>query len=454
MGTSTNLLVNAVATDLGATKLGFFEFSMLGLIFLTISVIYLTITIRWLPWDKQKNFSEDYKIDNYITQITINKDSDLIGKTIGETFFYNKNGISLLKLTRNKKVLSLPGKHTALKQDDKLLITTDLENLTKLNNSENLTIYQEKFHQDKVEYEHNKGEKTKDSDTIFVELLMLPGASLLGKKLGVLYRYITNYAVPIAIKKHITYNKFKKRLFYNSNKNNVVLEVGDRLLVKVGRENIQSLEIIENIVILKELEPLEDSKQFKKYFSLFVLLGVITLAASGLLTILVSSLVGVTVLLLTNNLDLNNVYKKVNWQIFFLLAGMIPLGIAMHNSGADMWISEKLLGFLSGQSELIIIGTLFLATMIMSGVISNNATAIIMTPIAISLAQGLNMDFKAFILAIMFAANFSFFTPIGYQTNTLIYGIGNYKFKHFFLIGGLLSLILWIVATLLLTKLY
>ena len=133
---------------------------------------------------------------------------------------------------------------------------------------------------------------------------------------------------------------------------------------------------------------------------------------------------------------------------------MIPLGIAMHNSGADMWISEKLLGFLSGQSELIIIGTLFLATMIMSGVISNNATAIIMTPIAISLAQGLNMDFKAFILAIMFAANFSFFTPIGYQTNTLIYGIGNYKFKHFFLIGGLLSLILWIVATLLLTKLY
>lgn len=454
MGTSTNLLVNVVATDLGATKLGFFEFSMLGLIFLTISVIYLTITIRWLPWDKQKNFSEDYKIDNYITQITINKDSDLIGKTIGETFFYNKNGISLLKLTRNKNVLSLPGKHTALKQDDKLLITTDLENLTKLNNSENLTIYQEKFHQDKVEYDHNKGEKTKDSDTIFVELLMLPGASLLGKKLGVLYRYITNYAVPIAIKKHITYNKFKKRLFYNSNKNNVVLEVGDRLLVKVGRENIQSLEIIENIVILKELEPLDDSKPFKKYFSLFVLLGVITLAASGLLTILVSSLVGVTVLLLTNNLDLNNVYKKVNWQIFFLLAGMIPLGIAMHNSGADMWISEKLLGFLSGQSEVIIIGTLFLATMIMSGVISNNATAIIMTPIAISLAQGLNMDFKAFILAIMFAANFSFFTPVGYQTNTLIYGIGNYKFKHFFLIGGLLSLILWIVATLLLTKLY
>lgn len=454
MGTSTNLLVNAVATDLGATKLGFFEFSKLGLIFLIISVIYLTITIRWLPWDKQKNFSEDYKIDNYITQITINKDSDLIGKTIGETFFYNKNGISLLKLTRNKKVLSLPGKHTDLKQDDKLLITTDLENLTKLNNSENLTIYQEKFHQDKVEYEHNKGEKTKDSNTIFVELLMLPGASLLGKKLGVLYRYITNYAVPIAIKKHITYNKFKKRLFYNSNKNNVVLEVGDRLLVKVGRENIQSLEIIENIVILKELEPLEDSKPFKKYFSLFVLLSVITLAASGLLTILVSSLVGVTVLLLTNNLDLNNVYKKVNWQIFFLLAGMIPLGIAMHNSGADMWISEKLLGFLSGQSEVIIIGTLFLATMIMSGVISNNATAIIMTPIAISLAQGLNMDFKAFILAIMFAANFSFFTPIGYQTNTLIYGIGNYKFKHFFLIGGLLSLILWVVATLLLTKLY
>jgi di/tricarboxylate transporter len=184
-----------------------------------------------------------------------------------------------------------------------------------------------------------------------------------------------------------------------------------------------------------------------------VLLAVIAMAATGLLSILVSAITGVAALLVTNTLDLNNVYKKINWQIIFLLAGMIPLGIAMHNSGADMFISKQLLGFLEDQPKIIIIGTLFLVTMLMSGIISNNATAIIMTPIAISIAQGLNLDFKPFILATMFAANFSFYTPVGYQTNTLIYGIGDYKFKHFFVIGGVLSLILWVVATLLLTKL-
>ncbi|MDY7394452.1 SLC13 family permease [Aureibaculum sp. 2210JD6-5] len=453
MGTSTNLLVNSVAIDLGATRLGFFEFSMLGLIFLGISIIYLTIIIRWLPWDKQKNFSEDYKINSYITQIKINKDSDLIGKTIDETFIYNEEDISLLKLTRNKKAHNSPGKYITLKENDELLITTDLENLTKLNDSKHLTIHQEKFIQRNGEKLNDNTEKPKDDDKVFVELLMLPGALLLGKKIGELYNFMITDAIPIAIKKRKTFN-INERLFLDRNKDNITLEAGDRLLVQLERENVQSLEEIENIVVLKELESLQVVKPFKKYFSLIVLLGVITLAATGILTILVSALTGVAVLLLTNTLDLNNVYKKVNWQIFFLLAGMIPLGIAMHNSGADTWISEKLLGFLSGQSKIMVIGTLFLATMVMSGVISNNATAIIMTPIAISVAQGLNMDFKAFILAIMFAANFSFFTPVGYQTNTLVYGIGDYKFKHFFLIGGLLSLILWITATLLLTKYY
>ncbi|WP_245726536.1 SLC13 family permease [Pricia antarctica] len=205
-------------------------------------------------------------------------------------------------------------------------------------------------------------------------------------------------------------------------------------------------------MILQEFEGTNVVSQFKRYFSLSILLLVIILASTGLLSIMVSALTGVCLLLLTGNLDLTTVYKKVNWQIFFLLAGMIPLGLAMNNTGTDMWISEQLLGFLSGRPNWVVTGTLFLVTMLMSGVVSNNATAIIMTPIAISVAQGLELDFKPFILGVMFAANFSFFTPVGYQTNTLIYGIGNYKFKHFLLIGGFLSLLLWVVATFLLTE--
>ncbi len=454
MGTSTNLLVNSVAKDLGADKLGFFEFTMLGLVFLSVAIVYLTLALRWLPWGKTQNIKEDYDIKNYITSILIKEGSKLVGKKIEETFLFNHSEISLLKLTRNNRVHNSPGKYITLKTNDELLVMCDLKNLSRLNESENLGINENQYwDREKDDTKEDPTSKPSELDErIFVELLMLPGASLLGKTLGNLRRYMLQDAIPIAIKKRKTLTNISERLV-RSSANRLVLKPGDRLLVEVERQNLHSLEAIENVILLQSFDTVNRESPFKRYFSLAVLVLVIALAATGVLSIMVSALTGVCLLLLTNNLDLNVIYKKVNWQIFFLLAGMIPLGIAMHNTGADMWVSSKLLGFLEGQSNIVIIGTLFFITMVMSGVVSNNATAIIMTPIAIAVAQGLKLDFKPFILAVMFAANFSFFTPVGYQTNALIYGLGNYKFKHFLLIGGVLSLILWVLGTLLLTKL-
>lgn len=451
MGTSTNLIVNSVSTNLGAEKLGFFEFSFLGIIFLVIAVVYLTVTLRWLPWSTNTNLNQDYKIDSYITKVRINPDSELVGKKIIDSFLYNNPEVSLLKLTRNYQVHSSPGKYITLKADDELLLMCNLENLARINTSENLSIVEEPS-TEKDDTIAGENEKPQDMEQrVFVELLMLPGASLLGKTLGSLRSFMMQDAIPIAIKKRKTLVNSEERMV-RSNKNRLKLKTGDRLLIEISKEKLYTLENMENVVILQEFDGVQGVSKFKTYFSLGVLIVVIGLAATGLLSILVSALAGVSLLLLTKNLDLNTVYKKVNWQIFFLLAGMIPLGVAMHNTGADMWISEKLLYLLSGLPHYAIIGTLFLVTMLISGVVSNNATAVIMTPIAISVAQGMNLEFKPFILAIMFAANFSFFTPVGYQTNTLVYAIGNYRFKHFLVIGGFLSLILWLTATFLLTK--
>ncbi len=452
MGTSTNLIVNSVARDLGAERLGFFEFSLLGLIFLGISIVWITFSLRWLPWGTNKNLSDDYQINNYITLVTVNDTSTLVGKTIEESFLHDNSEISLLKLTREDRIHNAPGKYITIKAGDALLLMCDIDNLTRLNESKEFTIRERQYSPEGEQDGEEESEQTDFDKRVFVELLMLPGALLLGKTLGNLRRYLLQNIVPIAIKKRKTLTNLSDRLV-RSSKNKLVLKAGDRLLVELDKENLRSLELMENVVILQEYERSTGVTRFKRYFSLGVLLLVILLAASGLLTILVSALTGVCLLLFTKNLDLNRVYNKVNWQIIFLLAGMIPLGVAMHNTGADMWISEQLLDLLGGQSNVIIIGTLFFVTMVMSGVVSNNATAVIMTPIAIAVAQGLELDFKPFILAIMFAANFSFFTPVGYQTNTLIYGIGNYKFRHFLLIGGVLSIILWLLATYLLTRL-
>ena len=362
MGTSTNLLVNSVAKDLGADKLGFFEFTMLGLVFLSVAIVYLTLALRWLPWGKTQNIKEDYDIKNYITSILIKEGSQLVGKKIEETFLFNHSEISLLKLTRNNRVHNSPGKYITLKTNDELLVMCDLKNLSRLNESENLGINENQYwDREKDDTKENPTSKPSELDErIFVELLMLPGASLLGKTLGNLRRYMLQDAIPIAIKKRKTLTNISERLV-RSSANRLVLKPGDRLLVEVERQNLHSLEAIENVILLQSFDTVNRESPFKRYFSLAVLVLVIALAATGVLSIMVSALTGVCLLLLTNNLDLNVIYKKVNWQIFFLLAGMIPLGIAMHNTGADMWVSSKLLGFLEGQSNIVIIGTLFLS---------------------------------------------------------------------------------------------
>ena len=194
------------------------------------------------------------------------------------------------------------------------------------------------------------------------------------------------------------------------------------------------------------------TSKFKRNITFSILLLVIGLAATSIVPIITSALIGCALLLVFNCITLGNIYKKVNWEIIFLLAGMIPIVIAMANSGADKFLTANLLELCMGQKPYFVIGILFLTTMIISGFVSNNATAIIITPIAIALAQGMNLPVKPFILAVLFASNFSFFTPMGFQTNTIIYGLNIYKFKHFFVIGGILSIVLWIVATFVLSS--
>jgi di/tricarboxylate transporter len=256
-------------------------------------------------------------------------------------------------------------------------------------------------------------------------------------------------AIPIAIKKRKNLRYFRERL-YMDDTDITQLKVGDRVLVEIDQDGIEEFDFYDNIAVLQQYEAPEITRSAKRNLSLGILAGVILLSASGLLHILTSALAGAMALLLTNCISLQSVYKKLNWQILFLLAGMIPLGIAMHNTGADHWIAEQLLGMMYGEQPVFSLGLLFLATMLLSSIVSNNATAIIMTPIAISLASDMDLPIKPYILAVMFAANFSFFTPIGYQTNSLIYSIGIYKFRHFLILGGILSLLLWVMATLLL----
>ncbi|MGY5847329.1 SLC13 family permease [Salegentibacter sp. HM20] len=446
MGTSTNLIVNAVAVNRGVERFSFFEFSWYGLIFMAITIVTVSLLIRFLPSKKPSHYTDVYDLDEFITKIIIQQDSELVGKNIMDTFFYRNPNIEVLRLKREGIINDKPGKYTSIRPGDEFLLRCNLENLLKLKESEGISVLKDR----KITQFRAEKDEELDENVEILELLILPNSPLVGKQLKSVGSFELRGAIPLAIRKRRNFINPKRRI-YDKSKDQIELRVGDRLLVEATESVMEELQQIENVTILQEHNDIEVSTRRKRYISLGILLLVIGLAASGVFPILKAALFGCFLMIFFKCIDLGKIYTRVNWQIIFLLAGMIPLGVAMSNTGADQWISEQLLALFTEQTNIVVIGILFLVTMLMSGFVSNNATAIIITPVAITIALSLKMDPKPFILAVLFAANFSFFTPVGYQTNTIIYGMGIYRFRHFFIIGGILSLLLWIVGSLLLS---
>ena len=445
MGTSTNLLVNSVAKKLGAETFTFFEFSIYGVILLVVGIVFMTFASRWLPKSTIDESVEANIENTFLFTLTVKEDSKLVGTTISDAKFYNNPDIRVLKLIRNDIVNDSPGRNTTLRANDKLMVLSDVKTYASISTEDfTLTAENELSLPDDLEKDHD------DNAFSYVELLILPGSEFIDKSFAEVKNLLFNVARPLGIQNR---KNFQKGLRLNLPKiiKSTNLQAGDKLLLKAREDDMKYLYSIDNTIVMRHHEESYKINPYKRAISLFSLFMVIGLAASGVLNILTSALTGVALLLITDCINLSKIYKKVNWQIIFLLAGMIPLGIAMHNSKTDQWISNHLLELLMGQNSILILGILFGITMFLSGFMSNNATAVIITPIAITLAAGLDLPAKPFILAVMFAANFSFFTPMGYQTNTLIYGTGAYRFKHFVIIGGLLSVVLLVVGTLLLS---
>jgi len=449
MGTSTNLIVNAVAVKRGVERFGFFEFSWLGIIFMCITILVVSLMARFLPKKKTNDLNAVYKLDEFITKGIVSEQSNLIGKNLQDIFGFEKDSIEVIRLKRKGVINDHPGKYTTLKQGDQLLLRCSIEKLMELKETGDLTIIK---NSDSRAIKPIVQEASEIEENIqLVEILMLPNSPLIGKSIKTVGWYDLHGAVPLAIRKRRNFRNPNRRIF-NKKSDDIELRVGDRLLVEVTQNDLDELRKMDNISILQNHEEVRKTNKNKRTLSLGILILVIALSAFSIFPILKSAFIGCVLMILFKCIDLGKIYSQVNWQIIFLLAGMIPLGVAMSNTGADDWISTNLLLLFEGKPNYSIIGLLFLVTMFLSGFISNNATAIIIAPIAITIATKLNLDPKPFILAVLFASNFSFFTPVGYQTNTIIYGMGIYKFKHFLIIGGALSIVLWITATFLLSK--
>ncbi|MCB1023223.1 MAG: anion permease, partial [Acidobacteria bacterium] len=227
------------------------------------------------------------------------------------------------------------------------------------------------------------------------------------------------------------------------------LNAGDALLLEVKKDRYNQLRQNPSFVIISEIEQ-ERFRKRKLIPAIVIVLGVVLTATFGILPIVVSSIVGSLLLVLVGCITMEEAYKAIEWRIIFLLAGVLTLGVALEKSGAAELVSSTIVSSVGEWGGAIaLVSAFFLITSLLTGVMSNNATAALLAPIAIATAHTLHVNPRPFLVAVTVAASASFMTPVGYQTNTLIYGPGQYKFSDFLKVGTPLNIIVWIAATIL-----
>ena len=435
VGTSTNLLVNSIYSANGNVEpLGMFEFAQYGVILMSLGLLYLLFFApRLLPSRTvTSSLTKSYHLGGYLTEMKIVEGSPLLGKTCLERGINYNYDVMVLDILREKQLITQNIRRTPLKIGDILFVRGTLENFLRLKEIEKVALLtDEKLTQSELEQE----------DNVLVECLLTDQSELVGRSL-----MSSNFrqqfgAFILAIRREG--DIFRKKIAH------VILQAYDTLLVYGPIKKIEGLSDKADFIVLGEVEA-ELRKQRFWWVSIIVILGAVILATLGIMPIMKGAIIGVAFLLALKVLTPQESYQSVHWQVIVLIAALIPVGLVIQNTGTAEWIGMIISDIARMSSPKwhahILLALIYLITMILTEVSSNAATAIIMTPIAIAVSGQMGFDSRPFIFAVAFAASASFITPVGYQTNLMVYGPGGYKFSDFIRVGFPIAILFWISA--------
>lgn len=444
IGTSTNVLASGIAKDLGYGEFGLFQFSALGIITFLIGLAYLAlIAPRLLP--NRKNLtsdlvSEGYGLEDYVTEVIVSPTSKLIGQTFRSAQLQRDSQVDVLEIIRDRERLPQPVTSRTIRAEDILLVRGKTDDVLKIRAEQGLDILPDvKFNQKTLATELNS------SDEGVAEVLILSNSRLIGSTLKDL-RFRQRYNLTVLALRRGE-ELVRERL------GRVPLKFGDLLLVQGDKQSLLGLQTTRELLVIEQKEP-EAIRRDKAWLAIAIILGVVLIAAFDLLPILVSALMGVVLMIVTGVIKPGEVYGAVRWDVIFLLAGLIPLGTAMENSGATKWLADNLMVLGGNFSGYWVLLFFYIITSLLTEILSNNATVVLLLPIAAEVAKALSLSPISLMFAVTFAASNSFMTPIGYQTNTMVYGPGGYKFWDFFRVGAPLNLLMTIFTPLLIMWLY
>lgn len=429
IGTSTNILVNGKVMDAGLPAIGMFDMTAPAVVMAVVGMLYMLFAGRFLLPDRV-SFAGivDDERRQFLAEVLVTTGSQFIGKTLQETGLYSKDS-HVIDVVRHHFSLRYQLETLKLEAGDRIVIETNAGVMVELKESGQISF--------KGQTEGNF-EPISAAESMLLEGIVGPRSRFVGRPVGDL-NLRRKYGVYI-LAIHRKDEDLRKDF------DNVRLQFGDTLLMEGPPDGIRRLMEEGDMVNLSQ--PRERSVRRKKApIALVAIAAVMGLSTFGVMPIAGLALIAATVVILLGCVDVEEAYASIDWHILFLIIGMLGISLAMEKTGAMNLLINTSVHYVSSWGPVAILAAIYALTSLLTEMVSNNAVAVLVTPIVIGMAQSLGLNPEPFIIAVMLAASASFATPIGYQTNTFVYGAGGYKFRDFLVVGVPLNIIFAVLAT-------
>ena len=432
IGTATNLVVHGEAIARGYDELTMFSIAPVGLICLAVGMLYLfTIGRNQMPRrERPPDLSSRYGVRRFTTELRVGRDSRAAGRSLAELRWGERFDVMIVGIERDGRIISLPAGERSIEAGDRLYAQGSADDLLRL------------ARQQKLDTPKGKMGLEESQPVVggrLVEIIVGPGSALVGHTLRDLSFAQRYDATIVGVQSHGT--NITDRIAQ------LEFSVGDILLVRGEPGALDRLVDEPGFIPMAEVDHPVGSRP-RAAFAAAIMAVVVVVASVGLFPISTSAMAGVALMVFTGCVRVDEIYQELDWLVVFVMAGLIPLGLAMESTGAAAWIASGVVGATSGLGETGMIGAFYLLTAVMTAVVANTATAVMLTPVAILVAQDAGLNPYALLVTVMFGASASFVTPFGYKTNVMIYSPGGYRFMDFVKVGGPLNLLLAVVASL------
>lgn len=426
IGTSTNILVDGVARAQGMEPFHLFEIAPLGIAVSVVGALTMALLVpRFLPnRDSMADLLGTRKKMKFFTEVVLPEGSPLVGQKAMEVGLFKRDGMRVIDVLRADESLRRQFPDVTLAVGDRIVLRTEMQELLGLKDSNKVTLV----------------DRLSSRSTTTVEALIMPDCKLVGRSLGSL-RLRRRYGV-YTLAVHRRNQNIGRKL------DDVVVRVGDTLLLEGAPDDIRRLAADVDILDINETTD-RPFKRGRAPFVLAVLGSIVLFSALEIAPIQILAMLGVVALLVTRTIEPEEAYSTVSASLLVLILAMLIVGEALEHSGAAEMVVSGISPTLATLSPLAVLFVLYFLTQILTELLSNNAVAVIVTPVAIALAHSLGLDPRPLVVAVMFAATLAFATPIGYQTNTMVYGVGGYKFTDFTRIGLPLNIVTGVAVCLL-----